>query len=121
MSERGRIRLLMKLALMITLTLLLMAFVTPGQSSATVLGAREPSRTQRLSVESMIRNYEMAARAPRGFGSFETELSRCRSKRPGIYQQLCEEVFGSEYDLMLRKPRMQTSQVSGLKFQDPRD
>lgn len=119
--RRSRIRLLMKLAQLISVTLLLTAFVTPGQSSATVLDARQPSRSQRLSVESAIRNHEMAARAPRGFGSFETELSRCLSKRPGIYQRLCEEVLGSNYDLMLPTARMQISQDPRLKSQFSRD
>lgn len=111
----------MKLALLISLTLLLTGFVTPGHSSATILDARQSTRSQRLSVESAIRNDEMAARAPRGFGSFETELSRCLSKRPGIYQRLCEEVLGSNYDLMLRTARMQISQVPSLKSQVSRD
>lgn len=119
--RRSRIRLLMKLAQLISVTLLLTAFVTPGQSFATVLDARQPSRSQRLSVESAIRNHEMAARAPRGFGSFETELSRCLSKRPGIYQRLCEEVLGSNYDLMLPTARMQISQDPRLKSQFSRD
>lgn len=118
MCAPGRIRLLMK-AVLTSLTLLLMAFVMPGQSAASVLDAKQLSRTQKLSVESAIRNYEMAARAPRGFGSFETEVSRCLSKRPGIYQRLCEEVLGSDYDLMLRKARLKTSQVPSLKTQVP--
>lgn len=117
--EPGRIRLLMKLAVLTSLTLLLMAFVTPLQLAASVLDAKQLSRTQRLSVESAIRNYERAARAPRGFGSFETEVSRCLSKRPGIYQRLCEEILGSDYDLMLRKSGLKMAQVPNLKSQVP--